>query len=142
MNSENLARDTNVDAKFAPGGEKELSLSMETRSCGEVIILRGQGRIVFREKAAALARRVGELLESRKPLVLDLSCVETIDSAGPGELVVLLVLLHMWAEGNSHPIKLANLTPRVRHLLEITNLVSVFQIYPSVDGAVSSLGPQ
>jgi anti-sigma B factor antagonist len=115
--------------------EKELSLHMETQHRGDAIVLHCKGRIVFRDEAAALSRTVGELLQRTQHLVVELSGVEAIDSAGLGELV----LLHMWAEGNRYSVKLASPSKRVRHLLQITNLALVFEIYDTVDDALAAL---
>ena len=115
--------------------EKELSLHMETQHRGDAIVLHCKGRIVFRDEAAALSRTVGELLQRTQHLVVELSGVEAIDSAGLGEPV----LLHMWAEGNRYSVKLASPSKRVRHLLQITNLALVFEIYDTVDDALAAL---
>jgi len=115
--------------------EKELSLHMETQHRGDAIVLHCKGRIVFGDEAAALSRTVGELLQRTQHLVVELSGVEAIDSAGLGELV----LLHMWAEGNRYSVKLASPSKRVRHLLQITNLALVFEIYDTVDDALAAL---
>src|SRR5579864_898052 len=44
--------------------ESKLKLSLETRNHGGVIIVHCQGRIVYRDEAAALSRMVGEILKS------------------------------------------------------------------------------
>ena len=108
---------------------------METQHRGDAIVLHCKGRIVFGDEAAALSRTVGELLQRTQHLVVELSGVEAIDSAGLGELV----LLHMWAEGNRYSVKLASPSKRVRHLLQITNLALVFEIYDTVDDALAAL---
>ncbi len=66
-----------------------MKLSLETRNRGDVMIVHCQGRIVYRDEAAALSRLVGEILESGGKVVLDLSGVSSIDSAGIGELASL-----------------------------------------------------
>ncbi len=73
--------------------ESKLKLSVETRNRGDVMIVHCQGRIVYRDEAAALSRLVGEVLENGGKVVLDLSGVSSIDSAGIGELA----FLHTWA---------------------------------------------
>ena len=42
--------------------ESQLKLSLETRNFGDVVIVHCQGRIVYRDEAAALSRVVGEVL--------------------------------------------------------------------------------
>ncbi|HEY3973918.1 MAG TPA: STAS domain-containing protein [Candidatus Sulfotelmatobacter sp.] len=111
-----------------------MKLSLETRNHGNVIIVHCQGRIVYREEAAALSTVVGEALQQTRTLVLDLSGVSSIDSAGIGELA----LLQTWAQRVSVSLKCAAPTPLVSALLELTNLDSVLEIHPSVDAALGS----
>src|SRR5579864_602867 len=114
--------------------ELKLKLSLETRNCGDVIIVHCQGRIVYRDEAAALSRVVGEVLHAGSKLVLDLSGVTSIDSAGIGELA----LLQTWAQRQNVNLKCAGPNPLVSALLDLTNLDSVLQIHPSVDEALAS----
>jgi len=115
------------------GGSK-LKLNLETCQLGEVAVVHCEGRIVYREEAAALSRTASEVLHDSKSIVLDLGGVERIDSAGLGELV--LVRMNAEAEGSS--VKLACPNRRVRELLDLTNLSSVFEIYPTVADALAS----
>ncbi|HKN17703.1 MAG TPA: STAS domain-containing protein [Candidatus Sulfotelmatobacter sp.] len=117
--------------------ESKLKLSMETRYRGDVMIVRCQGRIVYRDEAAALSRVVGEVLESSGKVVLDLSGVSSIDSAGIGELV----LLHTWARSKSADLKCASPSPLVRDLLDLTNMDSVLDIHPSLGEALAAFQP-
>jgi anti-anti-sigma factor len=114
--------------------ESTLKLSLETRNRGDVIVVHCQGRIVYRDEAAALSRLVGEILEHGSKLVLELSGVSTMDSAGIGELV----LLRTWAQERNAELKCAGANPIVRSLLELTNLNSVLEVHPSLDAALGS----
>src|ERR1700684_303775 len=69
--------------------ELTLKLSLETRNRGDVMIVHCQGRIVFRDEASLFSHVVGEALHHGGRVVLDLSGVTSIDSAGIGELVFL-----------------------------------------------------
>ena len=89
-----------LTSEFDEGAK--LKLSLETRYRGNVVIVYCQGRIVYRDEAVALSNLVGEVLENRGKIILDLSGVSSIDSAGIGELV----LLHTWAQSRNascHP---------------------------------------
>ena len=109
-----------------------MALHLAARTRGHIIVLHCKGRLVSRTEAAALAGKVGELLDPRYPLVLDFAQVDHIDSIGLGGLV----LLHMWAKSRGCEIKFASPTKRIRQLLETTNLVSVLPLYTTVDEAV------
>jgi anti-anti-sigma factor len=114
--------------------ESKLKLSLETRNRGDVIIVHCQGRIVYRDEAAALSRLVGEILENGGKVVLDLSGVSSIDSAGIGELA----FLYSWARSQNADLKCANPSPLVRELLDLTNLDSVLEIHPSLGEALAA----
>lgn len=121
-------------AGLEPYKESTLKLSLETRNRGDVIIVHCQGRIVYRDEAAALSRLVGEVLQPTGKVVLDLSGVDSMDSAGIGELA----LLQTWAHEKSVSLKCAGANTLVRTLLELTNLDTVIDVHPSLDSALES----
>jgi anti-sigma B factor antagonist len=117
---------------FTSHKELKLKLSLETRNLGDVVVVHCQGRIVYRDEAAALSRVVGELLELGRKVVLDLSSVSSMDSAGIGELAQL----QSWARAGNVNLKCAAPNRLVATLLELTNLSSVLEIHPSLDAAL------
>jgi len=112
--------------------ESKLKLSVETCRSGDVIVVHCEGRIVYRDEAAALSRVVTEALQHGKEIILDLAAVPMIDSAGLGELVVL----HMSADRSGNSLKLAGPSPLLCELFDLTNLSSLFEIYPTLDDAL------
>jgi anti-anti-sigma factor len=121
-------------AAFAVYKEQKLKLSLETRNLGDVIVVHCQGRIVYRDEAASLARVVEDVLQHARKLVLDLSGVSSMDSAGIGELA----LLHTLAQSRQAELKCSGPNSLVRGLLTLTNLDSVLEIHPSVEDALES----
>jgi len=121
-------------AAFAPGMESTLKLSLETRYQADVIIVHCQGRIVYRDEAASLSRVVGDVMSQARKIVLDLSGVTSLDSAGIGELA----LLYTWAQKENVDFKVAGPNNLVRTLLDLTKLDSVLEIYSSVDDALEA----
>jgi anti-sigma B factor antagonist len=121
-------------AAFVPFKESPLKLSLETRNLSDVVIVHCQGRIVYRDEAAALSRVCGELLEHGSKLVLDLSGVSAMDGAGIGELA----LLQSWALEKNATLKCAGASPLVQELLCLTNLDTVVEMYDSADAALES----
>lgn len=99
-----------------------------------MMIVHCQGRIVYRDEAAALSRLVGEILKDGSKLVLELSGVSAMDSAGIGELA----LLQTWAQERNAEVKCAGANSVVRTLLDLTNLDSVLEVHPSLDSALES----
>ncbi len=114
--------------------EWQLKLSLETRNCGEVIIVHCQGRIVYRDEAAALSRIVGDVLTQTGNLVLDLSGVHSMDSAGIGELA----LLQLRAREKNVNLKCAGANRIVRTLLDLTRLDTVLDVHPSLESALAA----
>jgi anti-sigma B factor antagonist len=114
--------------------EKKLNLSFEVRSYEGATVLHCRGRIVFRDEALALSAKVAELLPESRQVVIDLSGVEMIDSAGLGELIVAFIS----GQISGRPVKLASPSRLVRKILEITNLNSVFDVYERVEDAAMS----
>ena len=78
---------------------------------------------------------VAEVLPSAVRMVLDLAEIDSIDSGGLGELV----LVHMWAEAAGYKLKFASPRKSLRNLFEITNLVSVLDVYGSVPEAMTAM---
>jgi len=136
-NEQPLLQPQHLGALAAQYKESTLKLSLETRNRGDVMIVHCQGRIVYRDEAAALSRLVGEILENGGKVVLDLSGVSSIDSAGLGELA----FLYTWARSQNADLKCANPSPLVRELLDLTNLDSVLEIHPSVPEALAAFQP-
>ena len=133
-NCETYSQPHRTAALATQAKESKLKLSLETSNCGEVSIVHCQGRVVYRDEAAALSRLVAEVLQKGGKVVLDLSGVTIIDSAGFGELV----FLYTWARSQNADLKCASPTPFVRQLLDLTNLDSVLEIHPSVCEALAA----
>jgi anti-sigma B factor antagonist len=119
---------------FALPRESKLKLNLEQQNRGDVTIVHCQGRIVYRDEAAAFSRLFAEVLPRAHKLVLDLSGVTSMDSAGIGELAQLL----RRAQSRSVSLRCASPTPLVRHLLDLTNLDSVLKIHASLEDALES----
>jgi anti-sigma B factor antagonist len=123
-----------TESQFVPALIKEpkLKLSLEVRESLGMAVVYCKGRLVYREEAAALSARVAEVLSCVRHVVLDLSGVEAIDSAGVGELVAVLNQAN--ARGNA--VRLVAPTQRVYSLLKLFNLTSLFEIHPTLGEAV------
>lgn len=121
-------------AVFGKYEELKLKLSLETRNRGDVMIVHCHGRVVYRDEAAALSRLAGEFLADGSKVVLDLSGVSAMDSAGIGELA----LLQTWAQERNANLKCAGPNSMVRTLLDLTNLDSVVEVHPTLDSALES----
>jgi anti-anti-sigma factor len=114
--------------------ESKLKLSLEARNRGDVIVVHCQGRIVYRDEVAALSRMVGDILQNASKVVLELSGVSVIDSAGIGGLA----LLQSWAQEKNATLKCAGANSLVRTMLGLTNLDTVIEVHASLESAIDS----
>ncbi len=114
-----------------------MKLDLETRTIGDVTVLYCTGRFTYREEATAFSQTIAGLLPHARRVVVELSGLEAVDSAGLGELVVV----HMWAKASGCSLKLAGANPRIRQLFELTNLLSIFDVHPTLDDALLSFQP-
>jgi anti-sigma B factor antagonist len=123
------------DSNVGYAKENSLSLSLESSRLGDAIVLHCKGRIVFRDEVIKLSQVAGDSIQAAGLVILDLKGVTSIDSAGLGEMVSL----HMWARGHGCALKVTGLSSRIRHLLELTNLTSVFEIYATEEEALATV---
>jgi anti-sigma B factor antagonist len=112
----------------------QLKIGVRTLSDG-IMIVDCAGRLVFGEETAVLRDQVKGLISEGRRIVLNLAEVTYIDSGGLGTLVALYTTAHN--AGTS--IKLARLTPRVGDLLQVTKLLTVFEVFDTEEKAVESL---
>jgi anti-sigma B factor antagonist len=122
---------------FAPTApsSKNIAFKVEASDRGDAVVLHCHGRLIFRNEANALARTVSEILPLARRMVVDLAGIETVDSAGLGQLV----LLHMWAESSGYILKFSGARKSVGKVLELTNLIQVLDLYSSVPEAVAAM---
>lgn len=111
-----------------------MGLKITTKQTDGVTVVHCNGRIVFGEEAASLREQVKNLLTTQKNIVLNLGGVSYIDSGGLGTLVGL----YTSARAAGGDIRLANLTQRVGDQLQITKLVTVFEVFESEEKAINS----
>src|SRR5581483_5187501 len=112
-----------------------MNLKLSTRTVDGVAVVDCTGRIVFGEESIALREQVKNLLaENRKQLVINLGGVTYIDSGGLGTLVGL----YTSARSAGGSVKLARLTHRVGELLQVTKLLTVFEVFENEDQAIRS----
>jgi anti-sigma B factor antagonist len=112
-----------------------MSMKFTTREVGGVTLVDLSGKITLGEGGLTLRDEVHKLLaEGKKKIVLNLADVNYIDSSGLGELVSAYTAV----KNAGGELKLLNLTSKVRDLLVITKLVTVFDVKDDEAAAVSS----
>jgi anti-anti-sigma factor len=108
------------------------SFSTETENLGNVAIIHCFGRLCFQGDAMVLAEIAQESMRAGHDLVLDFSALNLLDSAGIGQLV----LISMQAQAHGRDVCIACASDRVRYLLELTNVASLFEFFSSVSVAL------
>jgi anti-sigma B factor antagonist len=113
-----------------------MNLKIEKRLVDGVTVVSCQGRIMFGDEANALRDFLKEALIETPRMVLNLGGVTYIDSGGLGTLVGV----YSTARGSGADIKLTGLGQRLRDVLSITKLATVFQVFDSEEEALTALG--
>jgi anti-sigma B factor antagonist len=112
-----------------------MQMKLTKRTVDGILAFECGGRIVFGEESSLLRDEVKKAIaDGNKRIVLNLGQVNYIDSGGLGTLVAL----HTTAHNAGGTIKLANLTKRVGDLLQVTKLLTVFEVHDSEYEALES----
>jgi anti-sigma B factor antagonist len=112
-------------------------MRIDERRVGDVTILQLTGRLELEEGDLLLRDYVNRLVdEGRVKILLDMTQVVRIDSAGIG----MLVSKYLTARRRGGTIKLLHLTNRTGHLMDITKLSTVFEIFEDEARALQSFG--
>jgi anti-sigma B factor antagonist len=115
-----------------------VKMTASTRLVGGVTIVDLKGRIVLGEGSTGLRDLVQNLaIEGIKKILLNFRDVDYIDSSGLGELVSAFTSIR--SQGGE--LKLLKLTKRVRSLLQITRLLTVFDVTDDEATSVESFSP-
>ncbi len=112
-----------------------MSLNFNVRQVSNVAIVDLSGRLTMGEAAGMLRETIKELIsDDHKNILLNLANVSYIDSSGLGELVGAFATV-----GNrGGRLKLLNLQKRVHELMQVTKLVTIFEVFEDEAQAVRS----
>jgi len=114
-----------------------MSVTVKIRRLDDVVIIDLSGRITIGDGTLTIRDTFQELVRAgNSKFLVNLAGVDYIDSSGLGELVNFFTLVRKEADGQ---VKLLNLTRRVRDLLQITKLLTVFESYDNETEALKSL---
>src|SRR5713101_2202941 len=112
-----------------------MAIRATARAAGTVVVVEMSGQITLGEGSALLRKTIRGLLdEGHKHFLLNLAEVNYIDSAGIGELVSS----YMSVRNSGGELKLLHLTRRVRDVLQLTRLYTVFDVHADEAAALSS----
>ena len=112
-----------------------MSVKLNTRQVGDVSVVDVAGRITLGEGSSALRDLMREMVgKGQKKILLNLGEVSYIDSSGIGELVSGFTTV----TNSGGELKLLNLNKRVKDLLQITKLYTVFDVHEDEASAIRS----
>lgn len=110
-------------------------MQIKEKIIGNVGVLKFKGSLMGEPDTTKIREKIHSLVnDDLRKVVIDMSGVKWINSAGLGSLIAGLTTLRN-AGGD---LRLANVAEKVESLFMITQLVKVFKSYESVDRAVAS----
>ncbi|PWB72767.1 MAG: anti-sigma factor antagonist [Holophagae bacterium] len=112
-------------------------MKSQVRDRGEVRIVELSGKITIGSGDVKIRELIDEALAAgKKNIVLDLAGVSTIDSSGIGEMVACFTTV---TKKGGH-LKLLRLSPKINDILQVTQLITVFEVFDDEAEAVRSYG--
>ncbi len=111
------------------------NLKIKERRISDVLILDITGKLRLGEGSAEFHTAIRSLAEGgEKKILVNLADVSYIDSSGIGELIAGYIAL----KKKDGELKLLHLTTRVRELMLMTKLLTVFDAYENESEAIKS----
>jgi anti-sigma B factor antagonist len=111
-------------------------MQLDQRVVGDIVVVTVEGEITLNKGGnVALNDKIRSLIQQgHKKLLLDLGNVPYVDSAGLGELVQA----YTTTKNKGGSLKLLRLTKRLKDLLTITKLATVFESFDTEAAAIES----
>ncbi|MBV9084978.1 MAG: STAS domain-containing protein [Acidobacteriaceae bacterium] len=114
-----------------------MALTAKTRRVGNVAIVDLSGKVTLGENTGILRDELRSVLaQGNKNIVLNMKDVSYVDSAGLGELVGV----YTTATNQGGAVKLLHLQGKMRDLMQITKLFTIFPAFDDEQKAVASFG--
>jgi anti-sigma B factor antagonist len=115
--------------------EFSVALTIASREVDGVTVLDLSGRITLGEGSVQLREAIRDLIsKGQKNVLLNMGDVNYIDSSGLGELVSA----YTTSKNQGAALKLLSLTKKVKDVLQLTKLYTVFDIYDDEASAIAS----
>jgi anti-sigma B factor antagonist len=115
--------------------ENNMALKMTNREGNGVSVVALDGRIVIGEESNSLREKLKSLIaDGKKKIVLNMDNIKYIDSTGLGTLVAA----HCSAKTHGAFLRLCHLGSKFQEVLQITKLLTVFEVYDTEAAAVAS----
>jgi anti-sigma B factor antagonist len=113
-----------------------MTFSYSTSKQEGITIFKLEGEIIDKNQATAFIEEVNKLiLSGKKHIVLELSGLRYMNSSGLNVLVNILTK----ARNVGGDVSVCNISAKVRELLVVTKLDTIFHVLPSVEEAIEKL---
>ncbi len=115
--------------------EKESVMKSSTRDIGDVHVIELSGKITIGTGDVKVRELVSEALaQGRTKILFDLGGVTAIDSSGIGEMVACYTTVTK----RGGQLKLMHLSPKITDILQVTQLITVFDVFDDEREALGS----
>ena len=105
------------------------------RDLGNIRVIELSGKITIGTGDVKIRELVNQALEDgKKEILFDLGDVKAIDSSGIGEMVACYTTV---TKRGGH-LKLMHLSPKINDILQVTQLITVFDVFDDEREAVGS----
>ncbi len=112
-----------------------MSIRMTNSEVDGVSVVELDGRIVLGEESYSLGEKLKSLIaEGKKKIVLNMADIQNMDSTGLGTLVAA----HLSAKTQGASMRLCHLGNKLHEVLQVTQLLTIFDVYDTEATAVSS----
>ena len=112
-----------------------VTIKMTNSEVDGVSVVTLDGRIVLGEETNFFREKLKSMLaEGKKKIVLNMVNIKYIDSSGLGTLVAA----HVSAKTQGASVRLCNLGKKFHEVMQITKLLTIFDVYDTEAAAVSS----
>ncbi|MCG6962974.1 MAG: STAS domain-containing protein [Acidobacteria bacterium] len=110
-------------------------MKSEVQDQADIRVIRLSGKITIGAGDVKLRELIRDALESgRTKILLDLAKVSAMDSSGIGEMVAAYTTVRK----RDGQLKLLNLSPKINDILQVTQLITVFDVFDDSEEAMAS----
>jgi anti-sigma B factor antagonist len=110
-------------------------MNLKEKELNGIVVLELSGKVMGGPDANLLSEKLHELVDKEKTKVIaDLSKVSWMNSSGLGILIGGLTTMR----NNGGDLKLVNVTDRIKSLLIITKLITIFETFEKMEDALKS----
>ncbi len=112
-----------------------MPLEIKTREVDGIMLVELNGKIILGDESSSLRETIKGLLgQGKKKVLLNLARISFIDSTGVGTLVAA----YTSARSQGGEVKLSSLTKKFRETLQVTRLLTVFEVFDDDQAALAS----